>query len=175
MVCRSYAMHSLTATSRAAAWALAEATARTSEIPHIRISDLDIETGRVWLHGSSKAEARWGHPTKWGLNQLWRRVEELKRSGSKNSLLVYRGNGPEQSRQASSCIAVTETLTRAGFAVEPDVRPHSVVGWAGVKVFEEKGCIGQVANRLGMRSLDQAARFIGWQWPQMGRDARESA
>ncbi len=175
VVCRSYAMNSLTATNRPAAWALAEATARTSEIPFIALSDLDFEGGRVWLHGSSKAEARWGHLTRWGYAQLRRRVHELAKSETKDPLLVYRGMGSEQSRQAASCIAVTETLTRAGFASEPDVRPHSVMAWAGTKIFEQTGCIGEVANRLGMRSLDQAARLIGWEWSAFGSDASKNA
>lgn len=37
--------------------------------------------------------------------------------------------------------------------------------WAGWKVFEEEtGSIEEVARRLGMRSLDRAARFIGLSW-----------
>src|SRR5713226_2313498 len=75
VVCRSFSLQTLTATRQPAAWALAEATARTSEIPHIVVSDLDFTNRRVWIHGSSKAEARWGYLTEWGATQLPRRVE----------------------------------------------------------------------------------------------------
>jgi hypothetical protein len=78
--------------------------------------------------------------------------------------IAYEGQGSEESGQVSSCIAVAETLTRAGIGKEPDVRPGSVVAWAGRKVFDETGTIEEVARRLGMRSLDRAARFIGWGW-----------
>ena len=163
-LCRSYSLKTLTATRHPAALALAEATARTSEIPHIRVSDLDLEGGRVRLHGSPKTDARWGYPSMWGLNQLARRVEALKAASGHDPRLVYRGSGSEQSRQAASCIAITETLERAGLSQEPDVRPLSIVGWAGRCIFSETGHIDEVACRTGMRSLDRAARLIGWAW-----------
>lgn len=163
-LCRSHSLKSLTATRHPAALALAEATARTSEIPHIAISDVDLEGGRVWLHGSSKTEARWGYPSQWGLHQLARRVEALKAASGQDPRLVYRGSGSEQSRQAASCIAITETLERAGLAQEPDVRPLSIVAWAGRCIYSETGRIEEVARRTGMRSLDRAARLIGLQW-----------
>ncbi|HZJ49386.1 MAG TPA: integrase, partial [Actinomycetota bacterium] len=65
-LCRSFSISSLTETRRQAAWALAEATARTSEIPHIRVRDVDLDGCRVWLWGSTKAEPRWGRLTAWG-------------------------------------------------------------------------------------------------------------
>jgi len=162
-LCRSYSLKTLSATRQPAALALAEATARTSEIPHIAVSDLDLEGARVWLHGSRKTEARWGYPSRWGLHQLARRVEALK-GAAHDPRLVYRGSGSEQSRQASSCIAITETLERAGLALESDVRPLSIVAWAAQSIFAETGRIDEVARRTGMRSLDRAARLIGWKW-----------
>ena len=164
VVCRSFSLQTLTATLQPAAWALAEATARTSEIPHLRVSDLDLGDGRVWIHGSSKAEARWGSLSQWGAAQLARRVEHLRKAHERDPHVAYTGGGSEKSRQASSCIAIAETLLRAGFGREPDVRPGSVVAWAGCRVFTETGRIEEVARRLGMRSLDRAARFIGWDW-----------
>ena len=41
ILCRSFSLHTLTETRQPAAWALAEATARTSEIPLIRASHVD--------------------------------------------------------------------------------------------------------------------------------------
>jgi len=163
-LCRSYSLKTLTATRHPAALALAEATARTAEIPHIRVTDLDLETGRVWLHGSPKTEPRWGYPSRWGLLQLARRVETLKAGSKHDPCLVYRGTGSGESRQAASCVAITETLERAGLAREPDVRPLSIVGWAGRRIFTETGRIDEVAKRTGVRSLDRAARLIGWEW-----------
>ena len=104
-LCRSFSLKSLTATRHPAAFALAEATARTAEIPHIRVSDLDLERGRVWVHGSPKTEARWGYPSQWGLLQFARRVEAVKGGSEPDPRLVYRGTGSEESRQAASCIS----------------------------------------------------------------------
>src|SRR5262249_12006921 len=81
----------LTATRQPAAWALAEGTARTSEIPHILVSDLDFANRRVWIHGSSKAEARWGSLTDWGATQLARRIESLKNVAVEYPAVAYEG------------------------------------------------------------------------------------
>ncbi|MPZ68288.1 MAG: hypothetical protein GEU71_02020 [Actinobacteria bacterium] len=157
---RSFSLNTLNATRRPAAWALAEATARTSEIPHVRVQDVDAAASRVWVSGSTKVEPRWGQLSEWGLQQVLRRMEGLR----KDDLLVYEGNGSEQSRQASSCIAISQTLMDSGLDREQDVRPGSVVAWAGNKIFEETGSIDAVARRLGVRSLDRAAGVIGWDW-----------
>jgi integrase/recombinase XerC len=164
VVCRSFSLQTLTATCQPAAWALAEATARTSEIHHILVSDLDFINSRVWIHGSSKAEPRWGSLSDWGAAQLARRVGSLDNVLTDDPAVAYEGRGSEESGQLSSCIAIAETLIRAGIGREPDVRPGSVVAWAGRKVFEGSGSIEEGARRLGMRSLDRAARFIGWGW-----------
>jgi integrase/recombinase XerC len=170
VLCRSFSLQTLTATRQPAAWALAEATARTSEIPHIRVSDLDFVNCQVWIHGSSKAEARWGLLSDWGLTQLARRIGSLKKVPENDPAVAYGGRGSEESAQASSYIAIAETLTRSGIGREPDVRPGSVVAWAGRRVFEETASIEEVARRLGIRSLDRAARFIGWGWAAENTD-----
>ena len=83
---------------------------------------------------------------------------------SPDAPLVYDGAGSGESRQASACAAISETLRRAGLAGEPDVRPVSVAAWAGARILEQTGQIEAVARALGMRSLDRAARLIGWDW-----------
>lgn len=164
-LCRSFSLRSLNETRLPAAWALAEASARTSEIPHIKPSDVDVQRGRVWLHGSSKAEARWGLLTTWGFGQIKKRLQTVGEGGRP---LIYTGRGNPESKQAASCIAIADTLVRAGFGNEPDVRPGSVVAWAGQRIFEQTGRIEEVALRLGIRSLDRAARFIDFDWPSQG-------
>jgi integrase/recombinase XerC len=159
---RSFSLSSVTETRRPAAWALAEASGRTSEIAHVRVCELDLESGLVALGGGAKVEARFGTLTDWGVHALERRLEVVGRDPE--TLVVYEGAGSPESRQASVCDAIGETLRRAGLAAEPDVRPISVVGWAGHKVFEETGQIEAVARALGMRSLDRAAALIGWDW-----------
>jgi len=166
-LCRSFSVSSLTETRRPAAWALAEATARTSEIPLIRVRDVDVERGRVWLWGSTKAEPRWGGLNEWGRKHLARRVERVQSKGP-DVLLVYDGACDDKVAQISSCIAIGDILRMAGLGKEPDVRPHSVVAWAGRRVLSESGRIEAVAKTLGARSLDRAASLIGWDWREEG-------
>ena len=165
---RSFSLHSLTETRRPAAWALAEASARTSEIPNVYVRDLDLHADRVWLAGSTKVESRYAPLTTWGARALERRLETV--GTDPETPLVYKGRGSQESRQASACDAIGETLRRAGLADEPDVRPLSVTAWAGQKVFDETGHIDAVARALGIRSLDRAATLIGWDWTDGGLD-----
>ena len=160
-LCRSCALTSLSETRQPAAWALAEATVRTAELPHITSSDLDLGTGRVWIPGGTRTTARWGVISDWGLVQLERRLRAMR---SLDVPLVYSGRRGGESGQSSSSMAICDTLARAGLSRESDVRPLSVAAWAGVKIFEQTGRIEDVARRLGMRSLDRAALLIGWDW-----------
>jgi integrase/recombinase XerC len=159
---RSFSLHSLTETRRPAAWALAEASGRTSEIPYVCVRDLDLDAGRVSLAGGTKIESRWASLTTWGARALENRLETI--GSDPDTPLVYEGRGSMESHQASACDAISETLRRAGLADEPDVRPLSVTAWAGRRVFDETGRIDAVARALGMRSLDRAATLIGWDW-----------
>ena len=163
-ICRTAALQSLTSTRLSAAWALAEATARTAELPHLVIADLDLHHARVWLHGSPRTDPRWGTVDEWGLRQLARHVRRLGKDSDPKTRLTYAGSGSAESRQASSCLVIGETLRRAGLGGEPDVRPLSVAAWAGARVFAETGRIEVAAQALGVRSLDRAARLIRFDW-----------
>jgi integrase/recombinase XerC len=162
-VCRSFSLETTTETRHPTAWALAEASARTSEIPSVRVCDVDLGSGRVWLAGGTKVEARHSALTEWGVKQLARRLDALSGCAS-DTPVVYGGSRRGESGQASSCIAITDTLRRAGLAGEPDVRPISVAAWAGRRAFDANGRIEDAARVLGVRSLDRAARLIGWDW-----------
>jgi len=161
-LCRGHAMWSLSGARRASAWALAEATCRSRELGHIRVSDVDLEAGRLWVHGGRQTAPRWGMLSDWGKGQVARRVNEL--AGEPAARLVYSGGRGDRVGQVSSCLAIDDVLTRSGLKAEPDVRPSSIAAWAGRKVFEETGRIDEVARHLGMASLDRAAGFIGWDW-----------
>jgi len=153
----------LTSTRLAVPWALGEATARTAEIPHLAAADLDLAQSRVWIHGSSNTEPRWGVLTPWGVRQIERHLRERALTDGASSL-TYRGTTNPESRRANSSQAIRETLRRAGLTSDPLVRPQSLAAWAGRCVLSETGRIDQAARALGMRSLDGAARFVGWDW-----------
>jgi integrase len=163
VLCRGHALWSLSDQRRAAAWALAEATCRSVEIAQIRMSDLDIEAGRVWVHGGRTTASRWGHLTAWGAGQLKRRIETMP-TADPATRVVYGGSGDSATGQVSASVAIGDVLTRAGLAGEPDVRPASVAAWAGRRILAETGRIDEVARRLGMVSLDRTARFIAFDW-----------
>jgi integrase/recombinase XerC len=158
-LCRIHALPGPRNGRRSIAWALAEATARTSEIGLIRISDLDLEHERIWLPGTAGADARWGYFTEWGLAQVLRRISD--EAGPGASLVAWRRE-PRNARAASSQ-ALKETLKAAGL-FGSEVKPRSITAWAGRSLFDDGAPLDEVARRLGMRSLDQAASFIGFDW-----------
>ena len=154
---RSFSFQTLRDSRRPAAWALAEATVRTSELSQVTVADLDLEAGTVHIAGSTKTQPRVGVLSTWGVAALARRVESFGADAHAGTCVVYKGDGSLESRQASGCLAISDTLRRAGLAREPDVRPVSIAAWAGKKVFDETGQIEAAAHALGMRSLDRAA------------------
>lgn len=160
-LCRSAAQWSLSGSRRAAVWALAEATCRSSELPNIATDDIDLESGRVWISGGKATEPREGRLTDWGLQQVRARVLEL---DEPTRPLVYSGRSPSGAGQVAGASALVDVLTRAGLHHEPDVRPGSVPAWAGRRVLDETGRIELAARALGVRSLDRAAGIVAWDW-----------
>jgi integrase len=102
-LCRGHAMWSLGDLRRAAAWALAEATCRSVEIAQIRISDLDLEARRVWIHGGRTTAPRWGNLTEWGAGQLKRRIETMP-TADPATRVVYGGSGDGGTGQVSASV-----------------------------------------------------------------------
>ena len=157
---------------RAVCWALAEATAVTSEITAVRLGDLDDPHGPRWvrLAGTRRHDPRLGELTDWGSTIVARQAALLhERRSTPATLLSYRGSGTpgEAVAQASACNAVGAVLTLAGLTDEPDVRPASVRNWAGRRLYDAGMPIEQVARRLGARSLDSAAADIALGWREL--------
>lgn len=159
--CRGASLHTLIETRLPAAWALAEATARTSELPSIMASDVDIPAGIVRIHGSSKTRPRRGFLSDWGTQQLRRRLDTLASAGAEDTAIIYKGDRGGASGQASASTAIAWTLRRAGLTADAAVRPASVAAWAGRCLFDQGLALQEVAHRLGIRSLDRTANFIG--------------
>lgn len=161
VLCRSVAQWDLTGTRRAAAWALAEATCRSSELPFITADDLDLTGGRVRIYGGKATAPRIGQLSEWGVDRIRARIDEL---DDQATSLVYSGRSRARAGQVAACTAITEILQRAGLHAEPDVRAGSVAAWAGRQVLDKTGRIDLAARALGVRSLDRAASIIAWDW-----------
>jgi site-specific recombinase XerD len=159
--CRRASLHTLNETRLPATWALAESTARTAELPFISVSDVSLPSGLVWIHGGSRTHPRRGVLTAWGIQQVGRRLERVRPAGSERTTIIYEGGRGGASGQASASAAIAWTLRRASLAGDPAVRPASVAAWAGRRLFDEGAPIEEVARRLGLRSLDRTATFIG--------------
>lgn len=159
--CRAASTWSLASDRRAVAWALAEATCRSGEIPNVLAGDVDKCTGALVIRGGGRCVPRNGQLTGWGREQI---SHHLADSPDPTAPLVYAGDSPRLGGLVSANSAISQVLQRAGLADEPDVRPSSVVAWAGTKVLERTGRIERVAEALGLTSLDSAASFIGWNW-----------
>lgn len=162
-LCRVASTWSIEDTRRSTAWALAEATCRTGELPFVRIGDVDLVGRRVWLHGGRRQTARWGELTGWGCDQLDRRL--MSTADIESSMpLLYRGSDPSEAGRASTSTVLLDVLRRAGLTDDAAVRPQSITGWAGRQILDRTGRIDLVARGLGIGSLDRAASMIDWSW-----------
>jgi integrase len=160
---RDAALWSLTTRRYACAWALAETTARGSELAQICWTDINLATGAVVLPGGRRIVARTGQLSVWGRTILaGEHATVTDRSGS----VLYTGSDVTVGGRVAASNALSTVLIRAGLASKPDIRPGSITGWAGRQCLTATGDIAAVARLLGMRSLDHAARLIGWDWTQ---------
>jgi len=145
----------------AAAWALCEATARTGELPKVTRRNVDAGSGRIWIAGTPRTLPRWGELTEWGSAQVARHLAQI---DADPATPLICGSPDAALAQSSAVGIISRTLRYAGLGDAPGVRPSSVAAWAGRAVFDETGRIDLAAQRLGMRSLDRTAVFIGWDW-----------
>jgi hypothetical protein len=160
---RSFSFQTLRDSRQPAAWALGEATVRTSELSQVTIGDLDLATGTVQIAGSTKTQPRLGALTHWGVAALARRVESFGPDARARTPVVYEGRGSMESRQASCCgdlghVAARRSGTGARCSAGLDC------GVGGQEGLRGDGQDEAAARALGVRSLDRAARLIGWEW-----------
>jgi site-specific recombinase XerC len=151
-------------TTPAVCWGLAETSARTSEIPCLRTSDLDLIAGSVWIHGGRSTDPRPGTLTPWGTIQLARRLRSIGPDEGPDALLIRDGGwrGREEAQNAATCV-LRSVLKAAGLAAR-GVNPMSIAAWAGARALTSGASIEAVARMLGVRSLDQAAAMVRFDW-----------
>ncbi|MGK5640535.1 hypothetical protein ACSNOK_19805 [Streptomyces sp. URMC 126] len=153
-----------------AAAALALAGGHSGEIGHIRVRDLDLAGRRVWMHGSSKVDARWCPLDDWSWNILKHRAQFVAARQLRPHLVpaarlaVSDRRAGDAQLQARACVALRDLLTRIGLGRDESVKPASITAWAGVEAFTVTERIEDAARRLGLRSLDRTATVIGHAW-----------
>ena len=148
---------------RAAAWALAEAAATTSEIPLLTRRHLNHtqHPTTVALPGTRRTDPRIVRLTDWGAAILSRHLDDV--ADGYDVPLVYRGAGGEVARQAATCKLISHILDTAGLS-DPDIRPDSVRLWRAHTHHQDTGDLIGAARILGNRSLDRTAEALDIEW-----------
>jgi integrase/recombinase XerC len=160
---RSYAVQR-TDLRPAVCWALAEATAWTSEMPLVRTSHLDLDLGTVHLPGGSARDPRVGRLTPWGIGQLRRRLERLDPDEGSDPVLMGEGRWDDPDEGRAAATMALDAVLRSARLKAHGVNPRSIPAWAGAVALTGGASIDEVAQMLGVRSLDQAAGIVGFQW-----------
>lgn len=161
LLARGASRQTLDATRLPAAWAIGQAAATATELATATIDDVDLGEQRIRLSGSRDRAPRWARLTPWGVEQVAARIEALRHGDDRR--LVYNGKRGTDAR-GGWCNAITEVLRLAGLSDEAGLGPASLAAWAGRREFDRTGKIEDAARTLGMRSLDNAAGTIGWDW-----------
>jgi hypothetical protein len=152
--CRSFAEGMRGDIRYAIAWALAEATARVPELAGIARSDVSAQ--RVALPGCSMTDPRQVQLTDWGMEQVHRLIPSTRGHSTGLAVRADSNGSPHE--------IIAATLRRAGLSKKPGVSPNSVPAWRGAMELANGASIDEVTKVLGMRSLDRAAAFTGFDW-----------
>jgi hypothetical protein len=85
--------------------------------------------------------------------------------------LTTNGTAPAHRLQASICTTFGEVVRAGGLAPEGrSATPRDVSSWLAAKIHAESGQIAEVALRLGLASLDRAAKLAGYDWRPSGKE-----
>lgn len=160
--CRWHTLAATAETRRPAAWALMEAGATTVEVGLIRIADLDPADPELWIPGGPKTRPRRVPLNSWSETQLRRRAVTL--GGDPDEPLAVRTAGTQDVIRNSTTALLRSVIRAASFGPDPLAGPTSITAWLAQSILTDTGRIEDVARRLGMSSLDRAARAAHWVW-----------
>lgn len=173
-LCRC-APFTLTETKTPAALALVMLGAGTRECAFVRVMDVDLEAGRVWVHdGGERFAPRWlPIDNDWTRDALAARITALRERITDPAelavaTLAYEPSGRGQDTPGKRQSAISQTLTnlmkKARVYREGENRVESIREWVAARVFADTSSVEAVAQRLGMASLDAAAHIVGYDW-----------
>lgn len=146
--------------------------ATNRELANVTVDDVDLASGRIWVHGGGyKCRDRWvPFADEWCQEAVEQHIVALRDaygSDAGATWLVYKPHptqpNPERRAEAAGGM-ITRLLQKAQVHQPGKTRVESIREWLAVKVFEETGSIEQVALRLGCASLDAAAHLVGYDW-----------
>ncbi|TKA01946.1 hypothetical protein [Actinacidiphila oryziradicis] len=134
----------------------------------------------MWIHGSTRTDARWCPLDLWALRILSARaafVAKQQRNPEdvpEARLAVSSAPAPDEQLQARACVALSDLIRRIGLGADPQVKPSSLTAHAAVQIFDDTGRIEDVARRLGLRSLDRAADLVGYSWTRSAAEGQDA-
>jgi integrase/recombinase XerC len=171
ILCRGASAETLYDTAQPAAWALAELSGTTAELAAFAPCDMRPAERTVYLHGGSHTRPRSVGASAWQWQQLTARVRFLQEKGGDafdpTAPMLYRGgrnNRTDTSPVSAVGQLLRKVLDRAGLTKQDGYTQASITAWAGRCVFERTNNIVDVANHLGVCSLDRAAQLIEFEW-----------
>lgn len=142
--------------------ALLLAGARTGEIGHLTVGDINLDERTARLHGSIKYTERVVSLDEHATTVLTDRITHL--HNDRRQPLCDTGTGSDAARQARVGMTVGAVLRAAGLSDDPAITPTSLTAYAGARAFARSGRIEDAARVMGSRSLDSAATLIGFAW-----------
>ena len=143
---------------RYAAWALAETTAATSEIPQITPANIHDDT--LELPGTARLNPRTVPIQPWAKQIL---EQAIAHQPDTTKPLTYTGNSPPDrpSPQAATCRLIYTILDDTYLNTLPGVKPASIRNWRGRHDYDQGASLIEVAELLGHPNLDRTAAAIG--------------
>lgn len=161
------------ATKGPAALALVLLGCSSGEVGSIRARDIHLSEMLVDAHGGGDRYARRWLPIDdpWAFDQLAARLRTLAEKHPEDWADRYVGYDPQPSkpddpkrRASATSMTVGKIIERAGLKVNGVTRVASITEYLARRVFLETGRVEQVAARLGLSKLDDAAHICGYDW-----------
>ncbi|MGW1296628.1 hypothetical protein [Streptomyces sp. NPDC002533] len=153
------------ATRHAALLALLLSGLNSAETSQATPGDLDLAQATVTTQGATRTTPRTCPLSPWALHALGLRADYLARHRPTQHRLVTSDSSTRYAAQASVGAGFNEIARRSGLATAArKVEPRDVTRYVARQVLLETGQISEVARRLGLSSLDNAAELAGLAW-----------